>query len=113
MLVKLIVSPAYMTEEVGPIFGCLNCGFDERAASELRNVFPQCLTVGTNLCIKPYHIHHILIGGCEVFSGRLHLPSPGQGKEGGYASNRYRKLSGFGTCIDGRTKLIIEHSAFD
>lgn len=77
MLVKLIVSPAYMTEEVGPIFGCLNCGFDERAASEVRNVFPQCLTVGTNLCIKPYHIHHILIGGCEVFSGRLHVPSLG------------------------------------
>ena len=26
---KLIVSPAYMTEEDGPIFGCLNRGFDE------------------------------------------------------------------------------------
>ena len=45
---QLTVSPAYMTEEVGPIPECLNCGFDERAAA--------------NLCIESYRVHHILIG---------------------------------------------------
>ena len=29
MFGQLVGSPAYMTEEVGPISGCLNYGFDE------------------------------------------------------------------------------------
>ena len=81
---QLTVSPAYMTKEVGPIPECLNCGFDERAAA--------------NLCIKPYRVHHILIGGFRILFEKITRAfSWFQGTRVIMHRIRYGKPLGFGT----------------